>query len=77
MPMRLSPVSVPIFKKSIMMEKNDTWKESGVYPRDAAMVMLSGRVADGFTTILVGELGLYHNSSSLIGLTLFRFTGWQ
>uniref|UniRef100_A0A7N2LCF3 Major facilitator superfamily domain-containing protein 12-like n=1 Tax=Quercus lobata TaxID=97700 RepID=A0A7N2LCF3_QUELO len=28
----------------------------GLSPRDAAMVMLSGQVADGFTTILAGEL---------------------
>ena len=25
-------LQVPIFLKIIMMEKNDTWKESGVYP---------------------------------------------
>ncbi|KAK4591642.1 hypothetical protein RGQ29_016182 [Quercus rubra] len=28
----------------------------GLSPRDAALVMLSGQVADGFTTILAGEL---------------------
>ncbi|KAL0006584.1 hypothetical protein SO802_008086 [Lithocarpus litseifolius] len=45
----------------------------GLSPRDAAMVMLSGQVADGFTTILAGEL-IANLSLYAVALIVFAVT---
>lgn len=36
----------------------EVYSLSSPFDRDAAIVMLSGQIADGFTTILAGELVL-------------------
>ncbi|XP_042508245.1 major facilitator superfamily domain-containing protein 12-like [Macadamia integrifolia] len=52
----------------------------GLSPRDAAIVMLSGQVADGFTTIFAGELidrfghfKIWHGAGSVLVTISFSF----
>jgi Na+/melibiose symporter-like transporter len=47
----------------------------GLSPRDAAIVMLSGQVADAFATIFTGELVLYFSVSDLVFSLLFLTSG--
>ncbi|KAK9282861.1 hypothetical protein L1049_011085 [Liquidambar formosana] len=55
----------------------------GLSPRDAAAVMLSGQLADGFTTIFAGELidrfghfKIWHGAGSVLVSSFFLFCFW-
>ncbi|KAL6493904.1 hypothetical protein OROGR_031813 [Orobanche gracilis] len=46
-------------------------RDIGLPPRDAAVVMLSGQIADGFTTIFAGELFSHMSMSPVANLSLY------